>query len=300
MKSFITILIVLIWWGGLAQIPYQTIQDIPLPAISLTEDNRVVLTMPFREELWSDFADKSKIGSQFKGMVRKNYTHKFFGFEGTTDHAEIQTQAYEFYKRRLRHRVFMPEDSPDKKDIDITQLKDGEASEVVFYPSWWGGGVFLWYLFKNQEIRRLSITVGQGITLTQQVYSSEVPVIEPSENELQFPKYPGSIFKPLESTYTKGIEDFPGMMNILFVTSDSPDRVIAFFESFSTPENSIMTRPKENVFIKPVSSLDWTQWPRLSIILAAETTSEADGRTKTTPVHTQIIYCYPVEEKKGR
>jgi hypothetical protein len=297
MKSFLTISIVLIWWSGTAQTPYKTINDIPLPAISLQEDNRIALTMPFREELWSDFSDKSKIGERFKGMVRKNYTNKLFGFQGDASRLEIQTQAYEFYKKRLNPRIFLPNDSPNKKDVDISKLKDGEASEVVFYASWWGGGVFLWYIYKNEELTRLSITVGQSIALIEQVYSLDVPVIEPSENELQFPKYPGSKFMPLESSYITGFEDFPTKMNILFVTPDSPEKVIAFFESLPRPEDSFRTRPKENMFSKEVKGLDWSSWPRLSILHEPERTSQIDGKTKLIPAHTQIVYSYPVEER---
>jgi hypothetical protein len=264
--------------------------DIPLPSADYVPCE-VPVMISFREEIDSDYTDKSKIGPCFTGMAAHSRRQSFWSYPEGEDIGKAATQAFSFYNDLLKPRVHTEGGSGNAPEIDLTKLNNGDISEVVFYPSYFGGGVFIWYVFFNKELKRLSVTVGTGLNILEQIYAHNVPAIEPSEQETGFPRYPGAVFRPLESTYFSGD---PCMVNLVYTSDDSVEKVNSYFDQVLGPKTHFMEMTTVNFRIRKTDNTEFHFWPTLKISHQLENHA-IDGTV--SPARTLIIYKYFIDGK---
>jgi hypothetical protein len=117
-----------------------------------------------------------------------------------------------------------------------------------------------------------------GLNIPGHIYAQDVPVIEPSEQEKDFPEYPGAVFRPLESAYFLSGP----------CTSDvSVEKVTSNFDEIPGPKTHFMEMAAENFRIKKTDNPGYHFWPALK---TSHQPGNWSAESASYPPHTIIIY----------
>jgi hypothetical protein len=138
----------------------------------------------------------------------------------------------------------IPSDFDKWKAVDPCTLSPGQAT-AIHYQRYFAGGtaqhLYHWYrrdqngdigLYElafsssfdlNHPERRGPVT---GIDITTKVYSRSAAISAPDDRQLGVPLYPGAVYDPNESSLMA-----PGMSMHVFLTPDSVQKVVAFYET---------------------------------------------------------------------
>ena len=272
---------------------FADLEAIPLPPMKLAKgEGELYHRRLYRETLANTYENPALMGQAFREMFVAKREYRVWDFPEGEDIANCQKVAYEFYQALLNARASAEEMREDESysDIDLRKLNPGDFSEIVFYPSWFGGGIFMWYHYEGHQLRRFSITVGGALMLTEIVYADEVPLIVPDEAVLCFPLYPGSEFQALESGYFPPAGDIPPLFEILFTTDAGEAEVRQYMEVQMGPSDTILERLSPGVYMKAQAGRDFTEWPRMAVFALPESYENVRGETKVHPAHTRIVY----------
>jgi hypothetical protein len=272
---------------------FASLEAIPLPPMKLSEaDGECYHRRLYRETLSNSYENPELMGEAFREMLVAKRAFRVLGYPEGEDIASCQKVAYQFYQNLLNARSSAGEmrEAESYSDIDLRKLKPGGFSEIVFYPSWFGGGIFMWYHYDGHRLHRFSITVGGALMLTEIIYAKEVPLIVPDEAMLGFPVYPGSKFQALESAYFPPSGDMLPLFEILFFTDAGEAEVRQYMDLQMGPSDNILERLSPGVYLKAQTGRDFTEWPRMSVLAQPESYETIRGESIVHPAHTRIVY----------
>lgn len=272
---------------------FANLEAIPLPPMKLAKgDGELYHRRLYRETLANSYENPELMGQAFREMFVAKREYRVWDYPEGEDIATCQRAAYSFYQDILKARSSAADMKEDESysDIDLRTLKPDGFSEIVFYPSWFGGGIFMWYHYDGHRLHRFSITVGGVLMLAEIIYAKEVPLIVPDEAMLGFPVYPGSKFQALESAYFPPSGDMLPLFEILFTTDAGEAEVRQYMESQMGPSDNILERLSPGVYLKAQAGRDFTEWPRMSVFAQPESYENVRGETLVHPAHTRIVY----------
>lgn len=205
----------------------ESIDKIPLPAgFKPEEGDPPFVNEMYREELSGTFLNPEKAGL-YKSYALK--TTQIRRFKPPEDMGTLEQEAYDFYITQFNATIIDIENKEHLKlEPDLGLLKPGEGTAVLFYPSFFGGGVFKWY-FHNGDIKELTIVISSPLMLLERTFVKDLEVVFPAQDELDFPLYPGAEFQPLKSSLLKNPSG-PGSRKFIYQTTHTPEQVTAYFE----------------------------------------------------------------------
>jgi hypothetical protein len=264
------------------------IDRIPLPQGAVRIEGSLEIMRFYRVEAYALYDDKTRIGERFKGWAMSAEDERVYRYAEEAS-PEAFSAVVELYKKTFKPQVIEswgPVDLRDTKEQDISGLKPGSGSTVIFQVP---ANVFQWFWFSGDELRWFTVGVGEVLVIKQRTFRKDVPVMVPTEEELGWPIYPGAEFRPLESTYMPAQEGFPGRKYMVFRTKDDVEKLRTFFESSLGMKATPLYNREGYGFHRQVPGKDFTEWPRLSI----EKVPEAYGpNDQVIPGYTGIFYEY--------
>lgn len=244
----------------------------------------------YREEIYNKFSDKSRIGNKYKLWSLKFRQINQYDYCGEVE--KESQKCYEYYMQKLGARKSQfsgPVVLGKSDEIDISGLKDNEFSEVVFFPSDFGGGYFEWYYLSDNQLHRFSVTIGFEVFLLEEIYKYNPDIEIPHVEGSGFPKYENAFFDALNSLVYPAAEGISPQMNeMVFYTQDDISEVIKFYE-LALGQNAQKSEVEEKWFFsKKRTDLEFYYWPSLMI----EEERFFDRET-TKEYITKIVYYYP-------
>lgn len=275
-----------------AQQPPQNIIEIPVPdGFTKTGDKIQLPFQPLREEVTGLFTDQQKVGDLFLKFALDKRTQALY--KPNDPSVVVQSEEiFNFYKTRLNARTVDnagPVNVQNTYGHDLRTLQPGQSTQVLFFPSGFGGGIFEWYSF-NKILKRFTITLGYSdLLLQEETYIPDKPISIPTAQEMGFPLYPGAEFRPLSSGFIE-LSENQSSYTMIFTTNDLPGKVSSYFKDKGCKPPRLLNAP--NTFQIELPGVDWTLWPTLTIKRIPQSFATTPEGTITIPAYTEIRYQY--------
>lgn len=274
-----------------AQQTPQNIMEIPVPeGLTKTGDKLQMPFQPLREEVEGLFTDQRKTGAFTKYVLDKRTQAQY---KPNDPSVVVQSdEIFNFYQTRLKARTIDntgPVNTQKSSEHDLRTLQQGECTQVLFFPSGFGGGIFEWYSF-NKVLKRFTITLGYSdLLLQEETYIPHKPINIPTAQEMGFPLYPGAKFLPLSSGFIE-LSENQSSYTMIFTTNDLPGKVSSYFKDKGCKPPRLINAP--NTFQIELPGVDWTLWPTLTIARIPQSFATTPDGQKTIPAYTEIRYQY--------
>ncbi|GAB4447477.1 MAG: hypothetical protein Fur0028_02400 [Bacteroidales bacterium] len=297
--SILLLIAVLLGYGQ--TVPY-SLENIKIPPTFQQTEGSTMRGTFFRNKF--EYLDKSKLPE----ILIKNDLYMQYQSTNFYTSTESPSKAVDIYKDFYLN-LFSPKHISNLGPItlnntyeqDISKLKPGDVSGVVFYES---DGSFQWFYFQNDKsLKKFSISfINNQIFITEELYTTDTNPLETPAEYLDFPILPQSVFLAEESyiKYTCSTQPLEAALisgNIIFQSK------LGFVETVEWFKKNCGSQDKLEMFVgkQDIKSGKYTfaitekgafidEWPLLSI---TEEVSETE-----TSRSTRVLISYPISHLK--